>query len=230
MTPLFEFQMDFMGTCDPFCEVEWQGTVLKTSVIKQSLAPTWEETLSFPITRLDDVSALSGISLVLKDWDAFSLPDAVGTAKICKDDIIAVVSQAQPRRQLTLPIFAADATAVVGNDKEDCIVEVRLTCVLQQSSTSKEQVATRRSNVRSLRPEGLELEQVSSMAAEMLQFLAALYTAVPEVSDAAPKIYHVAAAQYKKVREHFQQTLLHNAQLLMYLASHLEQLMHGTKQ
>jgi hypothetical protein len=57
-------KMDIFGTCDPFVQIQFEGNTYKTEVVKQTLAPEWNQSWSLEVHRLD-----SPISMVVYDWD-----------------------------------------------------------------------------------------------------------------------------------------------------------------
>eukprot|EP01047_Picozoa_sp_COSAG01_P048939 COSAG01_NODE_4803_length_4733_cov_2.922098_2_plen_1195_part_01 len=57
-------KMDIFGTCDPFVQIQFEGNTYKTEVVRQTLAPEWNQSWSLEVHRLD-----SPISMVVYDWD-----------------------------------------------------------------------------------------------------------------------------------------------------------------
>jgi hypothetical protein len=57
--------MDYFGLCDPYLRITVDGYTAKTEVIKVSLNPEWNQTISFPIFQARalpyDVALISGV-------------------------------------------------------------------------------------------------------------------------------------------------------------------------
>jgi chemotaxis protein histidine kinase CheA len=120
-------KMDLMGTCDAFCEIEWQGEKQKTTVKKNSYSPDWDETFSF---SFDDISgALSDLSVVVMDWDMLTKADLVGKVVIPASTLKSFLQQEQ---NVTLegsyPVLN-EGKAVTGNDKQPCVINLKM-CLL----------------------------------------------------------------------------------------------------
>ena len=224
-------QMDFMGACDAFCEVGWQGQVFKTSVVKNSLNPTWEETFTFPITKPDDFSALGDVILVLKDWNSLSAEQVVGIAKIGKEFLGQVCGDDDAGwHHLSLELIKIDhdqpsGLPCFGKDGVPSLVEVRMQCVFpQQGALSLISPKGLQSTLPRVKtpPRGLDLKRLSAQTQELLEFLSSIYSALPEISDATPRLYHMAAVTYKQKRAQVMDSILRAAQLLMHVSSSIE--------
>jgi hypothetical protein len=75
-------KMDIFGTCDAFCQVFWQGVVLKSDVVRNTLNPDWQVSdnrflFNFPLRQI--VGGGGGdLTIKVLDWDQFSSADEVG--------------------------------------------------------------------------------------------------------------------------------------------------------
>ena len=63
-------KMDLMGTCDGFCEVEWQGKQATTKVKKNTYSPDWDQTFDFAFRS----APLGDMVIHVKDWDRLTTP------------------------------------------------------------------------------------------------------------------------------------------------------------
>jgi hypothetical protein len=120
-------KMDLMGTCDAFCEIEWQGKKQKTTVKKNSYSPDWDETFSF---SFDDISgAVSDLSVVVMDWDMLTKADLVGKVVIPADTLKSFLQHEQNvTREGSYPVLN-EGKAVTGNDKQPCVINLKM-CLL----------------------------------------------------------------------------------------------------
>jgi len=227
-------QMDLMGACDALCEVGWQGRVFKTSVVKNSFSPTWEETFTFPINEHDDFGALGEVMLVIKDWNYLSSEQVVGVAKIGKEVLGQVCGDDKASwHHLSLQLIKTDQPSgptCFGKDGEPSLVEVRMQCVFpQQPAVSPKEQRSPLPRV-IISPRGLDLKRLSAQTQELLQFLSSIYSAIPEISDATPKLYHMAAVTYKQKRTQVMESILRAAQLLMHVSSSIERITATARQ
>eukprot|EP01114_Cavostelium_apophysatum_P012665 TRINITY_DN2890_c0_g1_i2.p1 TRINITY_DN2890_c0_g1~~TRINITY_DN2890_c0_g1_i2.p1 ORF type:complete len:2032 (+),score=608.70 TRINITY_DN2890_c0_g1_i2:72-6098(+) len=78
-------KMDTFGKCDGFLSVQFAANPpIKTKVKKNTYDPTWNETLNLPVS----VPTMSDkIKVQLKDWDAASKADLIGTAYLKYSDL-----------------------------------------------------------------------------------------------------------------------------------------------
>ena len=131
-------KMDVMGTCDAFCEVEWQGQKFKTTIKKNSYSPDWNETFAFPVENIS--AGVSCMSVVVMDWDMMSKNDLVGEVVIpgntlqgllkgkhtvTMEDSFAVLNKGKP---------------VIGNDKKPCVLNLKVRLVVPAASWQRGQV------------------------------------------------------------------------------------------
>lgn len=65
--------MDRGGSSDPYVEVTVNGKTQKTSVQKDSLKPTWNETFKFPGISIHD-----SMTVLLNDWNRFGRKQVIG--------------------------------------------------------------------------------------------------------------------------------------------------------
>ena len=225
-------KMDVIGTCDAFCEVRWQDQIFKSSVIKNSLNPTWEETFTFPFTKTDDLGALGDVTLVLMDWNMMSGNKEVGFATIGKEVLERVCDgETFPddagwhHLSLELSQFQPSGSTCLGHDGAQSLVHARIQCVFPEQPLAffTTKLHSNTPMPRSKRsPLGLDLDRLTAQYQQLLHLLSSMYSALPEISDSAPKIYHLAGTEYKKRRKQVRESILRNAQLIIYLASQLE--------
>merc|ERR1719474_1737488 len=65
--------MDRGGKADPYVEVTVNGKTQKTSVQKDTLKPTWNETFKFPGISIHD-----SMNIMLNDWNRFGRKNTIG--------------------------------------------------------------------------------------------------------------------------------------------------------
>jgi chromosome segregation ATPase len=126
-------KVDLMGTCDAYCEIEWQGEKHKTTVKKNSYSPDWNETFAF---SFDDISAdVSDLSVVVIDWDMIKKADVVGKVVIPADNLQAFLQQKQNvTQEVSYPVLNK-GTTVTGNDKQPCVINLKM-CLLVPNEES----------------------------------------------------------------------------------------------
>jgi len=74
--------MDTGGFSDPYCIFKaGADSVVKSKVIKKSLNPKWDQLLTLPIKN-----KLSGVDMIVMDWDRFSADEEMGRAFVSIDD------------------------------------------------------------------------------------------------------------------------------------------------
>jgi hypothetical protein len=154
-------KMDLMGTCDAFCEIEWQGEKHKTTVKKNSYSPDWDETFSF---FFDDISAsVSELSVVVMDWDMLTKADLVGKVVIPAGTLKAFLQEQNVTQEGSYPVLNEGKT-VTGNDKQPCVINLKM-CLL----VPKEQpLGTATASVQELQEQNQkrEMEAARTLAGE----------------------------------------------------------------
>jgi Ca2+-dependent lipid-binding protein len=121
-------KMDVMGTCDAFCEVEWQGQKYKTTVKKNSYSPDWNETFVFLVENIDILKDKNNscLSVVVKDWDMISKNDFVGEVVIPADTLQALLEGKQTEKMEDSFAVQKKGAAVIGNDKQPCVLNLKI--------------------------------------------------------------------------------------------------------
>lgn len=160
---------------------------------------------------------------------------------------------------LTLPVTTDGGKAVLGAvSKEPCVLHVTVDCEFELTGPveTKGTTSPRRSSLalaggtgkhrHTLRngsfssekaADGLELAEEkmldldgsSHRAGELLGLLSSLHLAVPELPDAAPRLYRMGAGEYHRQRTRFIHTLLKTAQLTLHVMTYLHSLNHSTR-
>ena len=117
-------KMDAFGSIDPYCDVEFGGTVFKTSVKKNTYSPTWDEVLTFDV---EDVGADPGpLRITLMDWDRVGESEKVGMVVIPAPKMYEVVRGKIGWSEERIRAVRDGGKAVVGQDKQGAVVGVRL--------------------------------------------------------------------------------------------------------
>jgi hypothetical protein len=127
-------KMDVMGTCDAFCEVEWQGQKFKTTIKKNSYSPDWNETFAFPVENIS--AGVSCLSVVVMDWDMMSKNDLVGEVVIPGHTLQAFL---QGKHTVTMEDsfeVLNKGEAVIGNDKKPCVLNLKMRLVVPDEEAS----------------------------------------------------------------------------------------------
>eukprot|EP00899_Mesostigma_viride_P008807 jgi/Mesvir1/17928/Mv12988-RA.2 len=79
------------GNSDPFVQVKFGHSVLRTRVCRKTLEPTWNQSFDFPVPKLaprdeldlaDATAALPPVEITCLDWDSVGEPDFLGTCRI----------------------------------------------------------------------------------------------------------------------------------------------------
>ena len=136
-------KMDLMGTCDAFCEIEWQSQHAKTKVKKNSYSPDWEETFAF---TFDDVSqGVADLSVVVMDWDRLTNPDEVGRVVIPSETLHAFLLQAQAATEEGSFAVLKKGMAVMGKDKQPCVINLKMSLLGAEDQQSPSVAALSRS-------------------------------------------------------------------------------------
>ena len=109
-------KMDTIGSIDPYCEVEFGGTMYKTSVKKNTYSPTWDEALMFDV---EDVTVDPGpLRITLMDWDRVGASEKVGMVVIPAPKMYDVVRGWIEWTEERLRAVRDGGKPVVGQDKE----------------------------------------------------------------------------------------------------------------
>jgi hypothetical protein len=133
--------MDVMGTCDAFCEVEWQGQKFKTTIKKNSYSPDWNETFAFPVENIS--AGVSCLSVVVMDWDMMSKNDLVGEVVIPGNTLQGFL---QGKHTVTMEDsfeVLNKGEAVIGNDKKPCLLNLKMRLVVPDEEASPPVTAQR---------------------------------------------------------------------------------------
>jgi hypothetical protein len=126
-------KMDVMGTCDAFCEVEWQGQKYKTTVKKNSYSPEWNETFAFPVKSIS--ACVSSLSVLVMDWNMMSKSDLVGEVVIRGDTVQALFKGKHPVTMKDSFAVLNKGKAVIGNDKKPCVLNLKIRLVVPDEKT-----------------------------------------------------------------------------------------------
>ena len=117
-------KMDTFGSIDPYCDVEFLGTVYKTSVKKNTYTPTWDEVLTFDV---EDVTADPGpLRITVMDWDRVGESEKVGMVVIPAVKMQEVVRGRIGWKEERVRQVRDGSKPVVGQDKQVAVVGVRL--------------------------------------------------------------------------------------------------------
>ena len=128
-------KMDLMGTCNVFCEIEWQSQHAQTKVKKNSYSPDWEETFAF---TFDDVSqGVADLSVVVMDWDRLTNPDDVGRVEVGRvvipsETLHAFLLQAQAATEEGSFAVLKEGMAVIGEDKQPCVINLKMSLLVAE--------------------------------------------------------------------------------------------------
>ena len=80
---------DMLGSCDPFCVVKLRKQEFKTSVIKKTYEPWWEETHAFGTREAERPGG--DLSVEVWDWDRVGTNDFVGRATLEAGEVETLV-------------------------------------------------------------------------------------------------------------------------------------------
>jgi hypothetical protein len=127
-------KMDVMGTCDAFCEVEWQGQKFKTTIKKNSYSPDWNETFAFPVENIS--AGVSCMSVVVMDWDMMSKNDLVGEVVIPGNTLQAFLEGKHTVTMEDSFEVLNKGEAVIGNDKKPCVLNLKMRLVVPDEEAS----------------------------------------------------------------------------------------------
>ena len=134
-------KMDVMGTCDAFCEVEWQGQKFKTTIKKNSYSPDWNETFAFPVENIS--AGVSCMSVVVMDWDMMSKNDLVGEVVIPGNTLQAFLEGKHTVTMEDSFEVLNKGEAVIGNDKKPCVLNLKMRLVVPDEEASPPVTAQR---------------------------------------------------------------------------------------
>ena len=126
-------KMDVMGTCDAFCELEWQSQKYKTTVKKNSYSPDWNETFAFPVKNIS--AGVSSLTVVVMDWDMMSKSDLVGEVVIPGNTLQAFLQGQHPLTMNDSFAVLNKGKAVIGNDKKPCVLNLKMRLLVPDEKT-----------------------------------------------------------------------------------------------
>ncbi|EKX34548.1 hypothetical protein GUITHDRAFT_51156, partial [Guillardia theta CCMP2712] len=76
-------KMDVLGSCDAYCILQWGDDQRKTSTIKGSYNPTWNEEFRFLVSQ----GQTRDLEVKVMDWDRMTKDDEVGIVTISSAQI-----------------------------------------------------------------------------------------------------------------------------------------------
>ena len=72
---------DLNGKADPFVELKYRKSKLKSDVVRKTLNPTWQSPAVITLACVDHAEAKK-LKITVMDWDRWSSPDFMGRIKI----------------------------------------------------------------------------------------------------------------------------------------------------
>mmetsp|Transcript_51796 Transcript_51796/g.161175 ORF Transcript_51796/g.161175 Transcript_51796/m.161175 type:complete len:448 (-) Transcript_51796:56-1399(-) len=82
-------KMDVLGSCDAYCILQWGDDQRKTSTIKGSYNPTWNEEFRFLVSQ----GQTRDLEVKVMDWDRMTKDDEVGIVTISSAQIEEIMSK-----------------------------------------------------------------------------------------------------------------------------------------
>eukprot|EP00960_Hanusia_phi_P058859 764000-Hanusia_phi.AAC.3 len=133
-------KMDVLGSCDAYCILRWGEDQRKTSTIKGSYNPTWNEEFRFATSGGRD------LEVKVMDWDRITKDDEVGSVTISSkqiDDLMAKPEAAEVLLDLKLMMGGKE---VQGKQKQlPSTLKVRLSKLASDKSMIKNETEAQKS-------------------------------------------------------------------------------------
>ncbi|XP_029459140.1 fer-1-like protein 5 [Rhinatrema bivittatum] len=111
---IFQMHVSRKSYVDPFVELSFAGTVLKTKVIQMSKDPEWNQLLCFPVQF---PSMCDKIKLTIFDWNR-TVNEAVGTTFISLSQISSTGAEIEGDFSGFLPCFGPSFLNLYGSPRE----------------------------------------------------------------------------------------------------------------
>jgi hypothetical protein len=119
-------KMDALGSCDPFCRLEFCGQIHKTVVKKGTYDADYNESFQFEVS--DAAGAVGSLTMTVLDWDLGSPPDEIGQIVLPGELMGRVVrSEIGWEGEAKMEVYGKKGEApVVGRDRQRCTATVKV--------------------------------------------------------------------------------------------------------
>jgi Ca2+-dependent lipid-binding protein len=117
--------MDMFGTVDPYAILLFEQLEHRTETLKSTYTPEWNQTFTFVFSDCSK-PVRTDLALRVKDWDATSKDDEVGSFTIPASRMSEIVRAAIGSDATDTFNLYLDGKVVVGHDKEPSEVTVRV--------------------------------------------------------------------------------------------------------
>jgi Ca2+-dependent lipid-binding protein len=105
-------KMDTVGSCDPFCRVEFCDALEETSVVSNQYDADWNQSFMFP---LPNSGAPTALVFTVLDFDRLGEAEVVGQVLFPASEMAAVAERADNwQEEYTAVLFAHDGGSVLG--------------------------------------------------------------------------------------------------------------------
>eukprot|EP00802_Teleaulax_amphioxeia_P008100 Tamp_08108.p1 GENE.Tamp_08108~~Tamp_08108.p1 ORF type:complete len:688 (-),score=86.46 Tamp_08108:317-2224(-) len=137
-------KQDVWGSCDPYCVIKFGTEEFKTHVLKNTMAPHWEEGGNFELYWIKDASQIPALQVEVWDWDRQSDNDIIGVgqvpANIVQQAMLLEDGHMTPYKvMMEMPEGEKAGGHVVGQDGMDMYIQLELV-VFEKDTPEKVQL------------------------------------------------------------------------------------------